>query len=147
MLEGTRSPHPIEIVWEGGKRYRGGLPNGPTLVLDGDRQAAPSPVDSLLVALGTCSAIDVVEVLGKRRTPASSLTVHVDFSRAVGPPRRLTEAHLRFRVATDSDPHHVERAIQLSFGKYCSVAATFAPDTRFTWSVEVIPPDAGTAPG
>lgn len=139
MLEGERSPHPIEIVWEGGKRYRGGLPGGgPTMLLDGERVAAPSPVDSLLVALGTCSAIDVVEILEKRRTPAASLSVRVLFSRAPSPPRRLTEAEVRFTVATDSEKHHVERAVELSFSKYCSVASSFAPDIQLTWSVEIV---------
>jgi putative redox protein len=137
MPEGVRSPHPIEVVWEGKKRYRGGLPEGPTLVIDGDRIAGPSPVDAMLVALGGCSAIDVVEILEKRRTPATSLAIHIDFSRAPSPPRRLTEAHLRFTVSTDSELHHVQRAVQLSIEKYCSVATSLAPDVELTWSVEI----------
>jgi putative redox protein len=142
MPEGVKSPHPIRVTWEGGKRYRGGLPDGPTLVVDGDRGAGPSPVDALLVALGGCSAIDVVEILEKRRTPATSLVVDIDFSRAPSPPRRLTQAHIRFTVATESELPHVERAAQLSIEKYCSVATSLAPDVELTWSVEVLEPSA-----
>ncbi|MEX2581695.1 MAG: OsmC family protein [Gemmatimonadota bacterium] len=142
MPEGVRSSYPIEVVWEGGKRFRGGIPGGPSLLVDGDRLAAPSPVDSLLVALGSCSAIDVVEILEKRRTPATSVSIHVEFSRAATTPRRLTEATVHFRVATDSEPHHVERAVQLSFEKYCSVATSLAPDTELGWSVMVLPAES-----
>ncbi len=140
MPEGTWSEYPIEIVWEGGKRYRGGKPGGPTLVVDGEREVAPSPVEAMLVALGSCSAIDVVEILEKRRTPATSLSVRVDFARAATPPKRLTAARLVFRVATASERNHVERAVQLSFEKYCSVATSLAPDTELAWSVEMESP-------
>jgi len=139
MLDGVRSQHPVEIVWEGEKRYRGGVPGVPFVVLDGDRSAGPSPVDSLLVALGSCSAIDVVEILEKRRTPAVSLAIRVEFARASTPPKRLTEAILHFTIATVSERHHVERAIQLSMEKYCSVATSLAPDTGLSFSLELIP--------
>jgi putative redox protein len=137
MPEGVSSQYPIEVLWEGEKRYRGGPEGGPTLVLDGDRDLAPSPVDSLLVALASCSAIDVVEILEKRRTPPTALRVRVEFSRAAEPPRRLTDVHVRFRVATVSERAHVERAVELSFQKYCSVSSSLAPDTRLTWEVEL----------
>src|SRR5687767_13198177 len=133
------SDYPIEVTWEGGKRYRGGKPGGPALVVDGDREIAPSPVEALLVALGSCSAIDIVEILEKRRTPAQRLSVTVEFARADNPPRRIVAARLLFRVATASELHHVQRAAELSFEKYCSVSTSLAPDTELSWSVEVEP--------
>ena len=145
MPEGVTVEYPIEVVWEGGMRYRGGPAGGPTLVVDGARQAAPSPVDTLVVAIASCSAIDVVDYLEKRRTPAASLSVSVRFSRAPTPPRRITDAHLTFRVATDSPRDHVERAVQLSFDKYCSVSNSLAPDTRLEWSVELDPVPAAAS--
>jgi putative redox protein len=143
MPEGVQVEYPIEVVWEGGMRYRGGPAGGPTLVVDGERKASPSPVDTLVVALASCSAIDVVDYLEKRRTPAASLSVSVRFSRAPSPPRRLTDATLAFRVATTSPREHVERAIQLSFDKYCSVANSLAPDTRLDWTLEIEPAAEG----
>ena len=133
------SDYPIEVVWEGGKRYRAGKPGGPALVVDGDRDVAPSPVEALLASIGACAAIDVVEILEKRRTPAHRLTVTVEFARAPQPPRRIVAARLLFRVATASDLHHVQRAAALSFEKYCSVSNSLAPDTELSWSVEVEP--------
>jgi putative redox protein len=137
MPDGVAVEYAIEVAWEGGMRYRGGPAGGPTHLMDGAREAAPSPVDSLLVALASCSAIDVVEILEKRRTPATAVNVSVRFSRAAQPPRRLTDVHLAFRVATASERVHVERAIALSFEKYCSVSASLAPDTRVEWTLEL----------
>ena len=142
MPEGVQVEYPIEVQWEGGRRYSGGPAGGPTLTVDGNREASPSPVDALVVALASCSAIDVVDILEKRRTPPSSLAVSVRFSRAPVPPRRLTDAHLTFRVATDSPREHVERAVQLSFDKYCSVANSLAPDTNLSFEIELEPATA-----
>ena len=142
MPEGVQAEYPIEVVWEGGMRYTGRRPGGPTLTVDGESQAAPSPVDALVIALASCSAIDVVDYLEKRRTPASSLAVSVRFSRAANPPRRLTEAVLTFRLASDSPREHVERAIQLSFDKYCSVSNSLAPDTTLSYEIEQSPAPA-----
>ncbi|HEY8483104.1 MAG TPA: OsmC family protein [Longimicrobiales bacterium] len=140
-MAGKPSEYPIEVVWEGGRRYRGGAPGGPTLLLDGDRQVSPGPVDAVLIALAACSAIDVVQILEKRRTPAASLSVRLDFSRAETPPRRLTEIRVLYRVATEAERHHVERAVELSMEKYCSVATSLAPDIDLTWQVEVQTPE------
>jgi putative redox protein len=135
MPEGVPVEYPIEVVWDGGRRYRGGPAGGPAHLVDGNREAAPSPVDALVVALASCSAIDVVDILEKRRTPATSLAVSVRFARAPSPPRRLTDAHLTFTVGTGSERAHVERAIELSMQKYCSVANSLAPDTRLSWEL------------
>ena len=137
MPEGVPVQYPVEVVWEGGMRFRGGRAGGPQVVLDGDSEAGPTPPDVLVTALATCSAIDVVDYLEKRRTPAASLSVSVRFSRAPVPPKRITQAHLTFSVATDSTREHVERAIQLSFDRYCSVVASLAPDTELTFGVEL----------
>ena len=141
------SDYPIQVVWEGGKRYRAGRPDGPTILMDGDREAGPSPVEALVAALGGCAAIDVVEILEKRRTPAQRVEVTVAFARADHPPRRIVAAKVHFRVTTASELHHVERAADLSFQKYCSVSHSLAPDTELTWEVTVEPiaEEAGAA--
>jgi len=83
----------------------------------------------MLGALAACSAIDVVEYLAKRRTPAQRLDVRVDADRNATVPRRVLRA--RLEVAIDGEgieAHHAERAIALSFQTYCSVSASLAPD-------------------
>ena len=138
-MEKNWSTYPIEVNWEGGKRFRGGAAGGPSLVLDGDRVEAPGPVDSLVIAAASCTGIDVVDFLEKRRTPAASIDVHIEFARAAEPPRRLTDVRFTFRVATDSAAPHVERSVQLSMEKYCSVVNTFRQDVDISWKVEVEP--------
>lgn len=141
MPGGVPSTYPIEVVWAEGETFRGGRPGLPTMTVDGNGVAGPSPVDALLVALAACSAIDVLEILAKRRTPATAARVSVEFSRAPTPPRRILEATLHFDLSVDSELHHVERAIELSIRKYCSVSGTFAPDTRIGWTARVRPAD------
>jgi putative redox protein len=137
-MEGVWVDYPVEITWEGEQRFRGGRPGGATLVVDGNREVAPGPVDSLLISLAACSGIDVVEILTKRRTPPTDLEVRAKFARAPEPPRRLTAIHLLFRVATDSAQHHVARAVELSVQKYCSVVHSLREDIELSWEVEVV---------
>lgn len=127
----------MQVDWEGEMRYRAAREGGASMLVDGSRTAAPSPVDALLGALAACAAIDVVEILEKRRTPPTALRVRAEATRAPTHPRRVTHAKLRFRVATASERVHVERAIQLSIGKYCSVAASLALDSPLEWELEL----------
>jgi putative redox protein len=143
MPEGVPVEYPIEVAWEGGMRWRGGPAGGPTLLVDGEKKESPSPVDALVISLASCSAIDVVDYLEKRRTPPTAASVSVRFSRAADYPRRLTDVHLTFRVSTDAPREHVERAVQLSFDRYCSVAGSLAPDIRMGWDIELGPPAGG----
>jgi putative redox protein len=147
MAEQTEPAVRADMVWQGGMRFAGGRPGGPTLLVDGERQAAPSPVEALVVSIASCSAIDVVEILTKRRTPPTSLRVEVEYTRAPSPPRRLTDVKLRYIVATRSERHHVERAVALSFETYCSVSRSLDPALPLSWEVELLPVgEAVTAP-
>jgi putative redox protein len=135
----------IDVAWQGGMLYSGGRPGGPTLQVDGDRASAPSPVEALVVAIASCSAIDVVEILNKRRTPPGSVRVEVEYTRAPTPPRRLTSVKLRYLVATASERAHVERAVALSFETYCSVSRSLDPELPIEWEVEMLPEQAEAA--
>ena len=103
------------------------------MTIDGNREAGPGPVEALLGSLAACSAIDIVDYLEKRRTPASRLDVTVDAMRNATPPRRVRRARLDFTIDGDGiDAAHAERSIALAFSTYCSVAATFAPDVELS---------------
>ncbi|MDR0786500.1 MAG: OsmC family protein [Gemmatimonadota bacterium] len=140
MLEGEKVPYPVEVVWEGEKRFRGGVAGVTSILIDGSRTEGPSPVDSILVSVASCSGIDLVDILEKRRTPVLELSIRVEFSRAPTPPKRLTRIDTHYRVVTGSERHHVVRALELSYEKYCSVTASLAPDTEINWSVDVFSP-------
>ena len=118
----------IEATWVGEHRFDTGRPGGPTSRLDGEGVSGQSPVDAVLSALAACSAIDVVDILAKRRTPVERLHVEARGERREELPRRFTHIELRYIVdGADIEASHVERAIALSHEKYCSVAATLDP--------------------
>ena len=112
------------ISWTGsGLVFDGGPVGGPQMVVDGDAATGPSPMDLVLMGLAACMAIDVRMILEKSRVPLEALDVRAEGTRADDPPRRYTAVRLTYTV-TGVDPSHrpkVERAIELSRERYCSV--------------------------
>jgi putative redox protein len=107
------------------------------LAIDGDGRAGPSPVDALAVALAGCMAIDVVDIIRKGRHDLRGLTAVLNAERAAEPPRRFVNATLHF-VITGSVPNAaIDRAVQLSRDKYCSVWHTLRQDLPLTTTYEV----------
>ena len=133
--EGQTEPRPtsttVHATWQGDRRYEIGRPGGPSVTIDAAGREGLGPVDTMLGALAACAAIDVVEYLVKRRTPASRLDVRVDAERRPTAPRRVLEARLEFAIDGDGiDVAHAERAIALSFQSYCSISHSLARDVR-----------------
>jgi putative redox protein len=96
------------------------------------------PSDMLLVALGSCVAVDVVEILAKQRTPLSSLEIVVNGEQDPTPPWAFHHIHLTFRVQGERlTPRGMERAIRLAEGKYCSVSATIRAAAEITMDFEL----------
>jgi putative redox protein len=127
-----------ELVWESGLRFRGGVPDGPAMLIDGDGKAAPSPVVTLLLAGAACAASDVVLILQKMRVTLRSLRVSAHGVRREEQPRRFTAITYVFEIAGDGlDMGKAERAVQLSIEKYCSVLASLAPDIAVTHEIRI----------
>ena len=126
----------IAINWRGEHRFDAGRPGGPAVRIDASAQTGPSPVDSVLIALGTCTSVDVVDILAKRRTPVASLTVDVQAARADATPKRVIGALLTFTITGEGiDRAHAERAIDLSVTKYCSVRDSLDPSLPVRWAL------------
>ncbi len=120
----------VELRWAGaGLRFESGTAGG--LVIDGDAEAGPSPMQSLLLGLAGCMAVDVIMILEKMRVPLEGLTVRVEGERAPEPPRRFTQIRLVYETSglAPADGEKLDRAIELSRDKYCSVLHTLRPDT------------------
>ena len=104
-------------------------PEGRVHVIDADSKTAPGPVEILLEAIATCSGVDVVDILAKRRTPVSRFQVDVAAHRRAEHPRRIMSLELDFHVDGEGiDPEQAERAIELAFEKYCTVAGSLGSD-------------------
>lgn len=110
------------IVWEGGLKFTGKNAKGHTTAFDGKTLDAASPVEILLEALGACTAVDIVIVLEKRRTPAARIEVTLEGDRHSPEPRYFTAVRPRFDIWGDGiKPTAIAQALRLSFTKYCSV--------------------------
>ena len=128
----------IALSWTGGLRFEGGEPGGPVSLLDGDNAAAPGPMLHLLLAVASCSAADVVDILGKMLEELTRLDVDALGDRRDDPPRRYTSLRLRFRVRGESlTEAKVRRAIDLSLEKYCSVIHSLAPDIPVHYELDL----------
>ena len=132
----ARKVNHIVARWTGTTTFEAGRPAGPPIKVDTSGKIGPGPVDVLLCALATCSSIDVVEILAKRRTPAASLEVSVRGERTTATPARLTDVVLDFTITGDEiDRVHAERAIDLAVNKYCSVKDSLDPVIPVRWTL------------
>ena len=121
--------------------FLGITPSGHALPLDTDNQrsSAPSPVELLLVALGSCTATDVASILAKKRQHVTSYMVEVSGQRRDEHPRSYTSMKVHHILTGRSiSPKAVAAAIELSDTKYCSVAATLRPTVEIQTSFEII---------
>ena len=94
---------------------------------DEDNNTGVKPSDLLLMALGSCSAYDVVTILEKSRQKVSDCRVELSAERADEIPAVFTKIHLHFVVSgEDLNPKQVERAVSMSAQKYCSASIMLA---------------------
>jgi putative redox protein len=99
------------------------------------------PSELLLVAIASCSAVDIVSILGKRRATVTGLAVQISGEQADEEPWPWHKIHIHYRVTgPDVQEKDVARAVELSEGKYCSVSATVKPTATITTSYEVLQP-------
>ena len=135
-MPAAKPPSRVHVSWDGDHRFdTGRARGGPTSRIDASGKTGPGPVDMLLSALASCTAIDVIDILAKRKTPVSALTVDVVGDRASGIPARVVKIHLTYTMVSDVDRCHAERAIDLSVTKYCSVRDSLDPNLPVSWSL------------
>lgn len=121
--------------------FVGITPGGRALVLDTDsqRSSAPSPVELLLVALGSCTATDVASILKKKRQQVTSYTIEVTGERRTEYPRSFTSMKVHHILTGRAiSAKAVAQAIELSETKYCSVSATLKPKVEIQSTFEII---------
>ncbi|MBO6576145.1 MAG: OsmC family protein [Rhodothermales bacterium] len=97
-----------------------------------------SPMQLLLVALGGCSGIDLASILSKGRLQIDRIHIDIQGDKPDGvAPSLFERIHVVFHVDGDVDEKRVSRAVDLSLGKYCSVAKTLEPTATITASYVV----------
>jgi len=130
------------VKWIGEQKFVATSPSGHAVTIDSDRQSnkAPGPMELLLLALGSCTATDVVIILEKKRQKLESLEVICSGERASEPPSVWTKLEIFYRLRGRLDEAAVKRAIELSEEKYCSVSATLKKSATLSWRYEILPP-------
>lgn len=98
-----------------------------------------SPMELVLVSVAGCSSIDIVEILKKQRQDLEDLQVKVDGQRVDAIPAVFESIHLHFIFKGDLQKEKVERAIDLSMNKYCSVSHMLKPNVNITTSFDINP--------
>ncbi len=115
--------------------------DGRLIIVDGRKKEEKkyfSPMELLLIAAATCSAIDVVSILRKMRKNFRSLRVEIDGKRRGDYPRIYEKVRVRYIVEGDVDRESVEKAVKLSLDKYCSASITLMKaGADFTYDIVV----------
>jgi putative redox protein len=134
----ARPPLTALLEWEDGLRFAGHCGKS-SLLLDGEGEAGPSPMQALALSLGACMGTDVVSILRKGRHPLHGLKAELSGRRANGQPARFIAISLRYEIVGDVPAEAIERAIELSRDKYCSVWQSMRDDIEFEITYAVVP--------
>lgn len=125
-------------VWRGGTAFDVTAGSGHTVLADGESEAGQSPMELVLSALVGCTGADVISILTKKRQAVTSMAVRVHGQRREAHPRCYTRLELTFVVTgRHVDPEAVQRAIELSETKYCSVSAMLKPAVELVIGYEI----------
>ena len=128
------------VRWIGGKQFIGVDSTNHSVVLSTPEEGiGMKPSELLLVALAGCTAVDVVEILKKKRFELTKLEIISSAEQDPEPPWTFRKIHLKYILQgeglTEKD---VEQAIALSEEKYCSVSATVRGVAEITTSFEIL---------
>jgi putative redox protein len=129
-----------KVKWHDNNTFIGYSGTGHAVVFDGnkDDSKAPSPMEMVLMAAGACSSVDVVSILKKSRQHVVDCEVRLSAERAETIPKVFTKLHLHFEVTGyNLSEKQVERAVQLSADKYCSVSIMLSGSVAVTHSFSV----------
>jgi putative redox protein len=132
-----------QVQWIGDQKFAAISPSGHAIAIDSDRQSnkAPGPMELLLMALGACTATDVVIILEKKRQKLDWLNVICSGERATEPPQVWTKFELVYQLRGRVEEAAAKHAIELSEEKYCSVSAMLKKTAALTWRCEILPPE------
>ena len=132
----VKPPTRISLVWEHDLVF-GGRSGDITMTLDSAAVSGPSPMQALGFALAGCMAMDLVHILKKGRHDLRGLRVDLKGERTQTEPRRFTRIELRYTITGNVPAEPIERAIQLSREKYCTVWHSMRQDIALDVSFSV----------
>jgi len=132
----------VEIIWAQKLQFVGTDSSQHAIVLsssDEENGTGVKPSDLLLLALGGCTAVDIVEILRKKRQELTGLTIRVSGEQDADPPWTFRRIHTIYEVrGHELSEKAVEHAVTLSEEKYCSVKATLEGQVELTREVRIV---------
>ena len=134
----TKPPLTATLTWQGDLKFRAATPRA-SILLDSDSTDGPSPPEAVMLALAGCMAIDVADIVRKGRHDLTGLEAKIAGTRRDDPPRHFVAFTLHFTLSGNVPDHVVQRAIDLSRDKYCSVWHSLRRDIELTTTFEVAP--------
>ncbi len=139
----TRPDMHVRLERIGTAAFQATAGSGGSLVIDGAPEIGGEgrgmrPMEALLSALASCSAMDVVHILNRQREPLETLSIEVIGTRADATPAPFTAIKLLFTANVGISDPKFQRAVKLSVEKYCSVSATLDPAVAVTWEARLV---------
>lgn len=143
----------VRVRWSGNRQFIGWDEAGHGVVMDAPAAykgegTGPRPVELVLYALAACTGMDVVSILEKKRQPFTGVEIVVDGTQREDDfPHYYETVSIEYVVSGHGvDPAAVERAIELSEEKYCSVKGMFGPQVVVTASFRIVEDGAAGGP-
>ena len=118
--------------------------NGHKIIIDADEKVGgedrgPRPKPLMLVALGGCTAMDVVSILRKMRVNFETVNVKVNGELTEEHPKHFYKMHIIYEFTGKDLPlKKVEKAVNLSQDKYCGVSYSYAKAMEITHEIRII---------
>jgi putative redox protein len=112
---------------------------GHALVMDDtEGGTGPKPIEFALLALGGCTAFDVISILRKKRQQVTGYEIEIQAEQREEPPAYFTRVEIKHHLRGEIDPEAVKRAIELSETKYCSVGAMISKTAKIEATFDII---------
>jgi putative redox protein len=132
------------VTWTGGRSFEGQADSGHKVMMDsspafGGENKGSRPMELLLLGMGGCTSIDVMNILEKGRQDVTDCVAEISAERAETEPKVFTRIHVHFKVTGRGvDPKRVQRAIELSAEKYCSASIMLGKTAEITHDFEIL---------
>jgi len=132
------------VKWLDNMSFVGETGSGHSVVMDGapdsgGRNLAARPMEMVLIGMGGCTAFDVVMILKKSRQPIDDCIVEITAERAEEIPKVFTKIHAHYVIKGKGlSEKQVEKAVNLTAEKYCSVSIMLAATAVVTHDFEII---------
>lgn len=145
MIEGKLRLTTVEGT---GRQFVAQSGTGHAVVMDdADGHSGAKPIEFALLALGGCTAFDVISILRKKRQKVTGYEIEVRAEQNSEPPAYFTRVEIKHCLHGQIDPEAVKAAIHLSETKYCSVGAMISKTAKLETTFEILPDEAPEVSG